>query len=339
MKKRATIKDLAKETGLSIATISYVLNGKEGVGIETRNVVMKAVKKLGYIPNYAARGLVCNFSKLIGVCNPQTEPGSRLMFENPFYSELLSSIEYECRKHGYHVIISGTDADESYLKLARQRSLDGMIIIGTYSEKFYREIGRTNIPIVLIDTYLESSEFYNVRIDDRMGGYIATKHLLDKGHRNIAFVSGALRKCGVTQLRFDGYNDALTEYGIKLQKKFVFLGIVSFQAGVEHAENVVKQASEVTAIFCTADIIAIGAMKKLSEMGIKVPDDISVMGFDNLDISKYSSTAITTVEQDIHLKGSTAVELILKDISGEISTPQCRILPISIVERQSVKQL
>ena len=282
---------------------------------------------------------MCNSSQLIGVCNPQTEPGSRLMFENPFYSELLSSIEYECRKHGYHVIISGTDADENYLKLAWQRSLEGMIIIGTYSEKFYREIGRTNIPIVLIDTYLESSEFHNVRIDDRMGGYIATKYLLDKGHRNIAFISGALRKYGVTQLRFDGYNDALTEYGIKMHKKLVFQGNVSFQSGVELAENVVKQATKVTAIFCTADIIAIGVMKKLSEMGTKVPDDISVMGFDNLDISKYSSIAITTVGQDIHLKVSTAMELILKDISGEISTPQYRILPISIVERNSVKQL
>ncbi len=339
MKKRITIKDLARDTGLSIASISYVLNRKGGVGKEKRSLVMKAVKKLGYIPNYTARGLASNFSKLIGVCNPQTEPGSRLMFKNPFYSELLSSIEYECRTHGYHVIISGTDADESYFKLAKQRSLDGIIIIGTYSEKFYKELKRTNIPIVLIDTYLESSEFHNVGIDDRGGGYIATRYLLEKGHKDIGFVSGALRKRGVTQLRFEGYKDALIEYGIKLKKKFVFMGNVSFRAGVEQAENMVKQAPEVTAIFCTADIIAIGAMKKLSEMGIKVPDDISVIGFDNLDISKYYPTAITTVGQDIQLKGSTAVEIILKDISGEICTPQYRILPINIIEKHSVKQL
>ena len=118
MSKRITIKDVAEDTGLSIAAVSYVLNDKDGVRPETRELVLSAVERLGYVPNYTARGLASHKSRLIGVCSPQTEPGSKLMFDNPFYSKLFSSIEYECRQEGYHVIVSGTDADESFLKLA-----------------------------------------------------------------------------------------------------------------------------------------------------------------------------------------------------------------------------
>jgi LacI family transcriptional regulator len=336
---RITIKDIAKETGLSIAAVSYVLNNKEGVGAETRELVMEAVERLGYIPNYTARGLASRRSHLIGICSPQTEPGSRLMFDNPFYSKLFSSIEYECRIRGYHVIISGTDADESFLKLAQQRSLDGMIIIGSYSKGFYSELKKANIPIVLVDTYQNPERFHEVRIDDKLGGYMATKYLIDKGHKKIAFISGALREKGVTQLRFDGYRNALRESGITFEEKLVFPGIVSFQSGVDNAKEVVTNTEGVTAVFCTADIIAMGAIKKVLEMGMKVPDDISIMGFDNLNISEYTSPSITTVSQDIELKGKAAVEIILGEINGEVTEPQCTILPLEIIERQSTKQI
>jgi LacI family transcriptional regulator len=323
MGKRVTIKDIANETGLSIAAVSYVLNGKEGVGQDTRDLVMKAVERLGYVPDYTARGLASSRSMLIGVCSPQTEPGSRLIFDNPFYSKLFSSIEYECRLHGYHVIISGTDADESFLKLARQRNLDGMIIVGSYTDRFYSDLKKSNVPVVLVDTYKSTQRFHEVRIDDRFGGYIATKYLIDKGHRNIAFISGALRECG----------------GIELNETFVYPGVVSFESGAENAQKLIDNTPEVTAVFCTADIIAMGAIKKLQDAGIKVPDDISVMGFDNLNISEYASPSITTVGQDIELKGKAAVELVLNEISGGAKEPQCTILPLQIIERQSIKKL
>lgn len=339
MDNGVTIKDIAKETGLSIAAVSYVLNNKDGVGTETREIVMKAVERLGYVPNYSARGLASRRSHLIGICSPQTEPGSRLMFDNPFYSKLFSSIEYECRIKGYHVIISGTDADENFLKLARQRSLDGMIIIGSYSKKFYSDLKKANIPIVLVDTYQNPEGFHEVRIDDRYGGYMGTKYLIDKGHRQIAFISGALRESGVTQLRFDGYRHALKESGIPFNKSIVFPGVVSFQTGVDNAKEAITKNKSITAMFCTADIIAMGAMKKVLDMGLKVPHDISIMGFDNLSISEYTSPAITTVGQNIELKGKAAVEIILSEIEGEISEPQYTILPLEIIERQSTRQL
>lgn len=339
MKKRVTIKEIAKETGLSIASVSYVLNGKEGVGPETREIVMEAVSRLGYVPSYTARGLASSHSNLIGVCSPQTEPGSRLMFDNPFYSRLFSSIEYECRINGYHVIISGTDADESFLKLAQQRGLDGMIIIGSYSKEFYSELKKAGIPIVLIDTYQNPEEFHEVKIDDEQGGFMATKYLIDNGHKNIAFISGALIECGVTQLRYNGYKQALEKSGISLDERLVYPGTVSFESGMNNARKVARQTPEVTAIFCTADIIGVGVIKSLIEMGVKVPEDISVIGFDNLNISEYTTPSITTVSQDIELKGKAAVDIIINEINDEISSPQHRVLPLEIIERQSVNKI
>lgn len=339
MSKRITIKDVAEATDLSIAAVSYVLNNKDGVRPETRELVLEAVERLGYVPNYSARGLASHRSRLIGVCSPQTEPGSRLMFDNPFYSKLFSSIEYECRTEGYHVIVSGTDADESFLKLAQQRSLDGMIIIGSYSKEFYSDLKKANMPVVLIDTYQNPERFHEVKIDDRRGGQMATKYLIDRGHKNIAFISGALREQGVTQLRFEGYQRALEESGIPYRKELVFPGVVSFQSGVDSAAIALSQAKGITAMFCTADIIAIGAMKKALEMGLKVPDDISLMGFDNLNLSEYTSPALTTVGQEIEMKGKLAVEIIMDDINNRIQEPRCVELPLRIIERQSTKRI
>ncbi len=227
MKKRVTMQDIANETGLSSATVSYVLNGKEGVSEERRKLVMDTVKRLGYVSNYAARSLAMNSSKLIGVCSPQTEQGNKLMFDNPFYSELMNNIEYECRQKGYHVIISGTDVDESYMNLAQKRSLDGIIIIGSYSEEFYEDFKNSNLPVVLIDTYFDNDEFYNVRINDEEGSYKAAKYLLERGHRKIAFVSGTIVDCGVTKRRYNGYKRALDEFNVELNEDYVYPGNVS----------------------------------------------------------------------------------------------------------------
>jgi len=333
------MQDVANEANLSLAAVSYVLNGKEGVSEERRKVVMAAVKKLGYVSNYAARSLAMNSSKLIGVCSPQTEPGNRLMFDNPFYSELVNNIEFECRKQGYHIIISGTDADESYINLAHKRSLDGIIIVGTYSEAFYKELKDSNVPVVLIDTYFEDDDFCNVRIDDEESGYKSTKYLLDKGHRNIGFVSGMIIGCGVTQRRFSGYKRALSEYGIKPTDERILAGNVSFEFGRQQAKKIVEEKIDITAVMCTADILAVGVIKQFTEMGLKVPEDVSVIGFDNLRVSKYTTPSITTVSQNIEQKGKIAVEMILDLIENEDKKGDTLVLPTKIIERKSVKQL
>jgi LacI family transcriptional regulator len=278
-------------------------------------------------------------SKLIGVCSPQTEQGNKLMFDNPFYSELMNNIEFECRKQGYHVIISGTDADESYMNLAYKRSLDGMIIIGSYSEEFYSELRGSNVPVVLIDTYFDNDVFDNVRIDDELGGYKSTKYLIENGHKKIAFASGAIVGSGVTQRRFQGYKRALEEYDIEYDERYVLAGNVSFESGREQARKVVDEKIDVTAIMCTADIVAVGVVKQLTEMGVKIPDDISVVGFDDLHIARYTSPSITTVSQNIGMKGRVAVDMIMDQINNKEKPGKTIVLPTEIVERKSVKRI
>lgn len=333
--RKVTIKDVANETGLSIATVSYAMSGKKVLPPETVKLVTDAIEKLGYVKNISASSLVSNKSNLIGVVIPQTEPGSVMVFENPFYSEMLSSIEYNARLQGYHVIVSGTNADEKYFNLAKQRNMDGVIVIGAYPEDFYEGLNQSNIPIVLVDSYLEDHQYKEVKLDDVYGGYVATKYLLDRGHTKIAFLSGKMKDGGVSSKRYQGYVNALEENGISVNEKYVFHGNVDFEDAKRLAGKIVEQ-TDCTAIFCMADIMAVGVIKELNRLKISVPEQISVIGFDNLNIANYCTPGLTTIGQDIFKKGKMAVDMLCKTIDNkEIKKEEC-ILPVEVVERESV---
>lgn len=335
---QVTIKDIARETGLSIATVSYVLNGKDNVLQETKQRVVEAAERLGYVKNYSARSLVMKSSNLIGVVIPQTEPGKVMVFENPFYSEMLSSIEYHARQIGYHIIVSGTDADEKYYQLARERNLDGIIIIGVYSDAFYSELQNAKIPIVLVDSYMEGKPFYSVRINDEESACCAVSYLIEKGHRDIAFITGKLKDGGVCEKRYLGYKRALQQAGIPMKKENILRGNTDFDSGMLLAEKMMMETSA-TALFCSADILALGAVKKLTEQGIKIPEEISVIGFDNLSIARYCTPGLTTIGQDVFEKGKKAVELIETGIKHKSQEPIELVLKTTIIERESVRTL
>ena len=260
MDRRATLRDVAEKAGVTTATVSYILNEKKSFPDETRQRVMSAIAELGYIPNLSARTLTQRSSKLIGIVVPQTE-GSRLMFQNNFYAEILGSIEFHARQNGYHIIISATDANESYLRLARERNLDGIIVIGMYPDEFYRQMKESHIPIVLVDSYCNDHYYHNIRIDDAYGSYLATRYVLSKGHRNIAFFSGQLKENGVMKKRLAGYRDALSEYGIPFDRRYVFEGKIDYASGIDAAERLLSSRVPATAVVAAADILAIGAMK------------------------------------------------------------------------------
>ena len=336
---RSTLKDVADLAGVSAATVSYVLSGKRTISEETKARVLEAIEQLDYVPDLNARGLSMRDSKLIGVVVPQTEPGERLMFQNSFYSEVLGSIEYYARQKGYHILISATDANESYLTLAKQRNLDGIIVIGMYPDEFYHEMKKTQIPIVLIDSYCNDHYYHNIRIDDAYGSYLAARHLLEKGHRDIAFFAGQMKENGVMKKRLLGYQQALDEFHVEFRDEYVFEGQIDYQSGVELAGKLTEIAPGVTAIVAAADILAIGAVKGLYEAGKTVPEDYSVVGFDDLEISQYLTPGLTTVKQQISLKGQKAVDLLLKHIENPSLPKQEEILPLELVERGSVKKI
>ena len=167
--KRVSIKDVAREAGVSTTTVSYVLNSTptETISEETSKRVLAAVRKLGYVPNLNARSLSSSRSNLIGVLIPQTDPGKEFMFSNPFYGELLSSIEYTARQNGYHLLLSGTNEDQNYLSIARNRGLDGIIIVGTYPGENLNALKKLGVPIVLVDSYVNDDSFHTLGIEDK----------------------------------------------------------------------------------------------------------------------------------------------------------------------------
>ncbi len=336
---RATLKDVAQLAGVSTATVSYALSGKRMISEETKQRINRAIAQLDYVPDLNARSLSMRDSKLIGVVVPQTEPGDRLMFQNSFYSEALGSIEYCARQHGYHILISATDANESYLTLAKQRNLDGIIVIGMYPDEFYQQMKKTQIPIVLIDSYCNDHYYNNIRIDDAYGSYMATKHVLDCGHRETVFFVGQLKENGVMKKRLAGYRQALEEYGLPYREENVFEGQIDYESGVRMAAKLAASNLPATAVVAAADILAIGAVKGFYDAGLRVPEDISIIGFDDLEISQYLAPGLTTVRQQISMKGQRAVELLLEHIADPSLSKQEEILPLKLIERGSVKKL
>ena len=261
------------------------------------------------------------------------------MLQNPFYSEVLGSIEYYARQQGYHILISATDANESYLTLAKQRNLDGIIVIGMYPSEFYQQMKKTKIPIVLIDSYCNDYYYHNIRIDDAYGSYLATRYVLQCGHREIAFFVGQLHENGVMKKRLAGYQKALNEFSVQYRTEYVFEGQIDYKSGIQMAETMLRQKLPATAIVAAADILAIGAMKGIYELGYRVPNDVSVVGFDDLELSRYLTPGLTTIKQQISLKGERAVELLLKHIAQPNLTKQEEILPLQLIERGSVRKL
>ena len=323
---RATLKDVAQLAGVSTATVSYALSGKRTISDETKQRIHDAIAELDYVPDLNARGLSMRDSKLIGVVVPQTEPGDRLMFQNSFYSEVLGSIEFYARQQGYHILISATDANESYLTLAKQRNLDGIIVIGMYPDEFYQEMKKTQIPIVLIDSYCNDHYYHNIRIDDAYGSYIA-------------FLTGQMKENGVMKKRLLGYQQALQEFSIPYRKEYVFEGQIEYSSGISLAQQLLAARLPVTGIVAAADILAIGAIKGLFEAGKSVPNDYSIVGFDDVEVAQYLTPGLTTIRQQISLKGQRAVELLLKHIENPALPKQEEILPLELIQRGSVRNL
>lgn len=336
---RPTLKDVAQRAGVTTATVSYTLSGKRPISEQTKRRVMEAIAELDYVPNLDARSLSMRDSKLIGVVVPQTEPGDRLMFQNAFYSEILGSIEYYARLEGYHTLISATDANESYLTLAKKRNLDGIIVIGMYPDEFYQQMKKTQIPIVLIDSYCNDHYYHNIRIDDAYGSYLATRHMLENGHEHIAFFVGQMKENGVMKKRLLGYRQALQEQGLPFQEEYVFEGQIDYNSGIELANKLIDSGLPATGVVAAADILAIGAIKGFFEAGKRIPEDYSVIGFDDVEVSQYLTPGLTTVRQQISLKGQKAVELLLKHIADPSLPKQEEILPLQLVVRGSVKKL
>ncbi|QKS72543.1 LacI family DNA-binding transcriptional regulator [Paenalkalicoccus suaedae] len=341
MSKKPTMQDVATHANVSIATVSYVLNGVKKVSDKTKEKVFESIRELNYYPDSSAVSLSRRKSNLIGILIPMLGDSPAAMFKkNIYYNEFVSGIEVISRKNNYDTMISGVAEPEDVKGWVKKRNLDGLIYIGELPENLYEELIQLDVPLVLIDTYAkEAANYNNVRIQDERGGYLATKHLIELGHTKVAFVPTNLQTSPVDLHRMNGYRRALSESGIAFDEDLVF---ESYDVKFEQpalVNRIVTADPAPTGIVTVSDVLAIGVINELKKLGKSVPDDYSVIGFDDLIISEYITPPLTTVRQDIFTKGRTAAELVIASIEEESHGHNTVVLPVELVERESTRKL
>jgi LacI family transcriptional regulator len=337
MNQKITIRDVAKHAGVSSATVSYVLNGINKVSDETKERVLLSIEELNYQPDFTAISLSKRKSKMLGVIMPLVEDSLAPIFkENHYFSELLSGVEYVCRKNGYDFLISGISKAEECKNWVMKRNLDALLVLGRFPLKVFEEMKTLSTPLVFVDSFEEYAELYhNIRIDDELGGYLGTKHLIDLGHRNISFIPNGRIDGAVDGQRFLGYKRALTEANIDFKSSMVIEGRTNtFESGYQLGKEIAIN-QQMTAIFTSSDITALGIMKSLNDYGKMVPKDISIVGFDDLMISRYSSPSLTTIRQDVFRKGAESAETAIEAIENKDLKPKQIMLPVELVIRDS----
>ena len=334
--KRVSIKDIAKRANVSIATVSNVINGKGRMSEKTIKIVKEAIKELGYTPNLSARNLKTNRSHLFGIIVPTVKGGK--LHDNPFYWKFVSGVEVSVENKEYQVILKGIVEEEESFSFIQERQLDGVIVLGAYDgSKTVQKIKELGIPCVFVDSYLSNSDVFQVLIDDELGGYLATKHLIELGHEKIALLCDDPMVSPVLRKRFEGFKRALKEANISYNDRFFIQIPINAEGGYQGANTVIKKLNDATAIVTFSDITAMGVLKALKAANVSVPKEMSVVGFDGLFFSDYLTPSLTTVYQDIEMKGKIAADLLLRQMKGEEIEERTCILSVQLKKGESTK--
>ncbi len=337
------MRDIAKAAGVSVASVSNVINGLDKVSEETRGKIVQVMEEMDYHPNLVARSLTKRRSEMLGLLLPITDEGpstaSLLLRDNPFYGEFLSGVEFQASVSGYDVLIKGIRSGESCRDWILKRNLDGAIFLGNYSELISEEMQDLGKRLVLVDCYDEGTQLHStIGIDDEYGGYIATKHLLANGHRNIAFVASNIVLDGPIRRRFLGYKKAMKECGVMVAENIILLDDLSYNGGYRVGKKLLKR-KKITAAVTVGDVMAFGILKAMYEAGKNVPEDLSIVGFDNTKGCEYSKPALTSVDQPVYDRGRMAVKALVTAIQKDNACLTHRTLPVSLKVRNSVAPL
>ena len=338
MSRKTTIYDIARYLHVTPATVSYALNNVSKVSEETRKKVLDAARELGYSRDYNAVSLSTGKTHLMVLFLP-FEDISKAFLLNPFYGEFIGCFEREIKKQDYDLLIEPLFSEKDLLPWLRSRGVDAIALLGTYP-KYYRKAFKTfDKPVVLVDVFEEYASEYNVvRTLDVEGSYKATKYLIENGHTKIMFASGNTSASSVDYKRLSGYRKALEEAGIPFDESLTIIcADVSFDAGAEMAPTIVEK--DATAIVCAADSLAMGIMRSAKNMGKAIPEDLSIVGFDDISSAKYTIPGLTTMKQDILEKARLAATLLLDDIKNKENGHKSYELAPELVVRGTVKTL
>lgn len=330
----ASIKDVAREAGVSIATVSRVLNDVDVVNEETKKKVQDAIKKLGYRPNIVARSLKTQKSRTIGIIIPD--------ISNQFYPEIVRGAEDVSNIYNYNIMLCNTDLDldkeMEYLRVLKEKMVDGVIYMSNSLEPEIIELVKNlQLPVVLVETTDKQNTFPSVTIDNEKAALEATDYLIKKGNKNIAYIGMHEDAVNAAAFRFSGYKAAIEENGIKFNENLCFFGGLKAHDGYEGINAIIKN-NDIDAVFCASDEIAMGAVNALREYGMRVPEDIDVMGFDDIYSASIFYPKLTTVVQPMYDMGSVGMRMLIKLINKAELVHHHFVLPHEIVERDSCKK-
>lgn len=329
-----SIKDVAREADVSIATVSRVLNEIDVVNDDTKQRVLDAIKKLKYRPNIVARSLKTQRTRTIGIIIPD--------ISSQFYPEIVRGAEDVSNIYNYNIILCNADKDTEkeveYLMVLREKMVDGVLYMSSSMEEDVIDtINQLEVPIVLIETQDKDKLFPSVTIDNEKAAYEAVTYLVNKGNKKIAYIGTSENAINASALRYVGYKRALIESGLEVEEDSVYFSGLKSKDGYEGMSSIISKTS-VDAVFCASDDIAIGAINALRDNNIRVPEDVDIVGFDDSYAAAMYYPKLTTVAQPTYDMGSVAMRMLIKIIDKKELEQKYYVLPHQLVKRNSCKK-
>lgn len=321
-----SIRDVAKLAEVSPSTVSRVINGSANVNHEKKQRVLKVIEETSFKPNEVARSLYKKSSKIIGIIMPN--------IENPFFNEMAKAIEAETYKNGYKITLCNSndmlEKEIENIKMLCSMNADGIILM-TNNEEIQNEIEECKIPVILLDRQVNNcKKTAYIQADHYEGGKMATKYLLECGCKNIINICGP-QKFSSARERFKGYLDICRKYGI--EAKYIECAY-SFQDGLKKAEIILKKYPDVDGIFACNDMVAISVYRVFHSAGYKIPEDVQLIGYDNVNLSWMFTPELTTIAQPIKSMGAKAAEIIIQHVEG-IKVIKNHIYPVKLIKRKT----
>jgi DNA-binding LacI/PurR family transcriptional regulator len=329
-----TIETVAAEAGVSKTTVSFVLNGNESISEATRLRILEVIERLGYQPNTNARNLSARINQTLCVVLPELGH----VFEDQYFARTLSGIYDEIEARGYRLLLKKASYEfasaKEYLHLFQRKEIGGMLYLGsTLEDTYLADFLETDFPFVLVNSVLPGLDLPNVIADYRHAGLLATRHLIELGHRRIAHVQGSWSTFSARE-RQAGYEEALGEAGIPFDKSLIVEGHFDREEAARGVERLMGLARPPTAIFASNDVMAVGALEVLRRMKIRMPASVSVIGGDRTDASTMMTPPLTSVEQPVYEIARESVRLLIDLIEGRESAVR-RLQPSYLVLGES----
>ncbi|MGN1249684.1 MAG: LacI family DNA-binding transcriptional regulator [Candidatus Spyradocola sp.] len=332
-----TLKEIAREAGVSMTTVSNVINGNAGrVSEATIERIQEIIRRSGYVPNQAARSLAQRESHIVAII-AQCREGEN-MFRNPYMAEFIGDVTIELQRRGYYPLLRFTDDYRDVERNLLGWNVAGAVLCGAFDRNLQHIKGLSSVPAVLTDSYFPIPAMNYVCVDDLAGGRIAARYLLKMGHKNVAFIGNCIAESSVDQLRLQGFTEELSANGIALSPENIRTVPEPEQQDAMLRE-LLDRPDAPTALFCTADRVAVQLMMLLARQGRSVPQDVSVMGFDDLPLARMTQPQLTTLGQDVAGKARVTVEMLVRHIRDKNAPAERIQQEVWLVERGTVRRV